>query len=144
MGDGEPAIEAYDLGPAGLSVAGYGNFLRTWLLFGGGATGVAGGVGWGGAGVIGWSLSGEVGRWVPGVGLSWLGGVVGTALGIAGAGVGVCGLAAAAGSCVCLGGAASRRALRVFSGVGVGLGFLRRWRLFLVVRRLLPSIRMEY
>ena len=107
-------------------MAGYSNFLGAWLLFGDGATGIASGVGWGGTGRIGWSLAGEVGCWMPGAGLSWLGGAVGTALGVAGAGVRVRGLAAAAGSCVCLGGAASRRALRVFSGVGVGLGFLRR------------------
>ena len=63
---------------------------------------------------------------MPGAGLSWLGGAVGTALGVAGAGVRVGGLAATTGSCVCLGGAAFRRALRVFSGIGIGLGFLRR------------------
>ena len=34
-----------------------------------------------------WSLAGEVGCWMAGAGLSWLGGAVGTALGVAGAGV---------------------------------------------------------
>ena len=70
IGGGEPAIEANDLGPAGLVVAGYSNFLGAWLLFGGGATGVASGVCWGGTGRIGWSLAGEVGCWMPGAGLS--------------------------------------------------------------------------
>ncbi len=120
MGGGEPAIEAYDLGPAGLGVVGYCSFLGAWLLVGSGAAGVADGVGCDGFGRVGRSLVGGVGSWLSGARPSWFWKAGEAARGVASIGIGVGGLVAAAGGCVSLGGAAARRALRVLSG-GVGV-----------------------